>query len=50
MEDTTKIVLPAIAVRGVIPLPGNDFKIVPDEQVDEIIKQVEASKKKEEKR
>ena len=30
--------------------PGNDFKIVPDEQVDEIIKQVEASKKKEEKR
>ena len=27
MEDTTKIVLPAIAVRGVIPLPGNDFKI-----------------------
>ena len=30
--------------------PGNDFKIVPDEQVDEIIKQVEASKKKEDKR
>ena len=30
--------------------PGNDFKIVPDEKVDEIIKQVEESKKKEEKR
>ena len=27
MEETTKIVLPAIAVRGVVPLPGNDFKI-----------------------
>ncbi len=27
MEENTKIVLPAIAVRGVIPLPGNDFKI-----------------------
>ena len=30
--------------------PGNDFKIVPDEKVDEIIKQVEESKKKDEKR
>ena len=30
--------------------PGNDFKFVPDEQVDEIIKQVEANKKKDEKR
>ena len=30
--------------------PGNDFQIVPDERVDEIIKQVEESKKKDEKR
>ena len=30
--------------------PGNNFKIVPDDEVDEIIKQVEASKKKDEKR
>ena len=30
--------------------PGNVFNIVPDEQVDEIIKQVEANKKKDEKR
>ena len=30
--------------------PGNDFQIVPDEKVDEIIKQVEESKKKDEKR
>ena len=27
MEENTKIVLPAIAVRGVIPLPNNEFKI-----------------------
>lgn len=27
MEENTKIVLPAIAVRGVVPLPGNEFKI-----------------------
>lgn len=27
MEDNTKIVLPAIAVRGVIPLPSNEFRI-----------------------
>ncbi|MGM9970506.1 MAG: endopeptidase La [Anaeroplasma sp.] len=27
MEDNTKIVLPAIAVRGIVPLPGNEFKI-----------------------
>lgn len=27
MENTSKIVLPAIAVRGFVPLPGNDFKI-----------------------
>ncbi len=27
MEDNTKIVLPAIAVRGVIPLPNNEFRI-----------------------
>ena len=27
MEDTTKIVLPAIAVRGIVPLPGNEFRI-----------------------
>lgn len=27
MEDNTKIVLPAIAVRGLIPLPGNEFRI-----------------------
>ena len=26
--------------------PGNDFKIFPDEKFEEIIKQVEASKKK----
>ena len=30
--------------------PGNEFVIVPDEKIDEIIKEVEASKKKEEKR
>ena len=30
--------------------PGNDFSIVPDEKIEEIIKQVEASKKKDEKR
>lgn len=30
--------------------PGNDFQIVSDEKVDEIIKQVEDSKKKEDKR
>ena len=30
--------------------PGNDFKIVPDDQVDAIIKKVEESKKKDEKR
>ena len=30
--------------------PGNNFKIVPDDEVDEIIKQVEERKKKEEKR
>ncbi len=27
IENTSKIVLPAIAVRGFVPLPGNDFKI-----------------------
>ena len=27
MEENTKIMLPAIAVRGVVPLPGNEFKI-----------------------
>jgi len=27
MEDNTKIVLPAIAVRGVVPLPSNEFRI-----------------------
>ncbi len=27
MEENTKIVLPAIAVRGIVPLPGNEFKI-----------------------
>lgn len=27
MEDNTKIVLPAIAVRGLVPLPGNEFRI-----------------------
>lgn len=27
MEDNTKIVLPAIAVRGIIPLPNNEFRI-----------------------
>ena len=27
MEENTKIVLPAIAVRGVVPLPNNEFKI-----------------------
>ena len=27
MEENTKIVLPAIAVRGVVPIPGNEFKI-----------------------
>ena len=27
MEDNTKIVLPAIAVRGVVPLPNNEFRI-----------------------
>jgi len=30
--------------------PGNDFKIVPDERIEEIIKQVEASKKKDDKK
>ena len=30
--------------------PGNKFEIVPDERIDEIIKKVEASKKKEDKR
>ena len=27
MEDNTKIVLPAIAVRGIVPLPNNEFRI-----------------------
>ena len=27
MEENTKIVLPAIAVRGVVPLPSNEFRI-----------------------
>ena len=27
MEETTKIVLPAIAIRGLVPFPGNEFKI-----------------------
>ena len=27
MEDNTKIVLPAIAVRGIVPLPSNEFRI-----------------------
>ena len=27
MEENTKIVLPAIAVRGVVPLPNNEFRI-----------------------
>lgn len=27
MEENTKIVLPALAVRGIIPLPGNEFRI-----------------------
>ncbi len=27
MEDNTKIVLPAIAVRGLVPLPNNEFRI-----------------------
>ncbi len=27
MEENTKIVLPAIAVRGLVPLPNNEFKI-----------------------
>jgi len=26
MEETTKIVLPAIAIRGTVPLPANEFK------------------------
>ena len=30
--------------------PGNDFQIVPDDKVDEIIKQLEASNKKDDKR
>ena len=27
MEENTKLILPAIAVRGIVPLPGNEFKI-----------------------
>ena len=27
MEDMTKLVLPAIAVRGIVPLPNNEFRI-----------------------
>ena len=27
MEENTKIVLPAIAVRGIIPIPNNEFRI-----------------------
>ena len=27
MEENTKIVLPAIAVRGIVPLPSNEFRI-----------------------
>ena len=27
MEDNTKIMLPAIAIRGIVPLPSNEFKI-----------------------
>jgi ATP-dependent Lon protease len=27
MEENTKIELPAIAVRGLVPLPNNEFKI-----------------------
>ena len=27
MEENTKIMLPAIAIRGIVPLPSNEFKI-----------------------
>ena len=27
MEENTKIVLPAIAIRGVVPIPSNEFRI-----------------------
>ena len=27
MEENTKIVLPAIAVRGIVPIPNNEFRI-----------------------
>ena len=27
MEDNTKLMLPAIAIRGIVPLPSNEFKI-----------------------
>ena len=27
MEDNTKIVLPAIAIRGLVPIPNNEFRI-----------------------
>lgn len=34
----------------VVMKPGNEFNVVPDEKVEEIIKKVEASKKKDDKR
>ena len=43
MEDNTKIVLPAIAVRGVVPLPNNEFRIEVGRE--NSVKALEASEK-----
>ncbi len=34
----------------IVMKPGNEFTIVPDDRIDDIIKQVEASKKKDDKK
>ncbi|MBQ9124333.1 MAG: endopeptidase La [Acholeplasmatales bacterium] len=43
MEENTKIVLPAIAIRGVIPLPNNEFRIEVGRE--NSVKALEASEK-----
>lgn len=43
MEENTKIMLPAIAVRGIIPLPGNEFKL--EVGRDNSVQALEASEK-----
>lgn len=43
MEENTKIMLPAIAVRGIVPLPGNEFKL--EVGRDNSVQALEASEK-----